>query len=93
MGMCTSNSNVRVVRTHTAVVNPDGDDHAAIELEYASLLNHDNDQNLNLKYNYLYTLDPTTTVGKGIKKTVGFKAKTDKAGILKKRKEFWGRNY
>jgi hypothetical protein len=38
----------------------------------------------------MYTLDPTKSTGKGIKKTYGYIAKTDEEGILKKRKEFWG---
>ena len=73
------------------MVSPSDADHQGIELQFGVELQHNHEKNINLKYNYLYTLDPTKTVGKGIKQTYGFIAKTDQEGILRKRKEFWGK--
>ena len=87
MGICSSN---RTTRDHVEVVQPTTDDHAAIEAQYGDLLDPDNDNNLNLKYDYLYEMIPDVTEGISIKKTVGYKSRVTLEVIKKKRKEFWG---
>lgn len=38
----------------------------------------------------MYVVDKTQQMGKGIKKTYGYKSKVNQEEILKKREEFWG---
>jgi len=86
MGVCSSN---RASSHHLEVVNPTDQDHAAIENQYGGHLDPNHALNINQKYKFLYTVDPTVTTGKGMKKTFGYISKSNLEVILKKRIEFW----
>jgi hypothetical protein len=86
MGLCSSSRTA-----NRDVISPQGDNHAQIEIEFASLLNLDNPHNINHKYNYLYKAVPDAWVGRTIKKTHAYVSFVSLQEIRKKREEFWGK--
>ena len=85
MGLCSSSRTA-----HRDVISPQGDNHAQIEIEFASLLNLENPHNINHKYIYLYKAVPDAWVGRTIKKTHAYVSFVSLQEIRKKREEFWG---
>jgi hypothetical protein len=86
MGLCSSSRTA-----HRDVISPQGDNHAQIEIEFASLLNLENPHNINHKYIYLYKAVPDAWVGRTIKKTHAYVSFVSLQEIRKKREEFWGK--
>jgi len=84
MGLCSSSRTA-----HRDVISPAGENHAQIELEFASLLNLENPHNINHKYIYLYKPVHDAWVGKSIKKTHAYVSFCSLVEIRKKREEFW----
>lgn len=85
MGVCGSSSK----KDMFSQVCPSDPDHLSIERQYEEQFKPTHPSNLNKKYDYLYKVDESQTVGKNIKKTAGYFSKVPVEIIHKKRKEFW----
>ena len=71
------------------VVEPEDENHEAINYQYGDLLKPQNDRNLNRKYDLYFKLIPDVFVGEGIKKTPAYVSKISSERLHKKRDEFW----
>ena len=68
---------------------PTDEFHRKIEEDYRYLLEPSHHLNVNYRYDYLYKVDTTQHVGKGIKKTYGYISKVPIEEIKRRRVEFW----